>query len=319
MKGLEELLDRATDAIESHVDHAGVLTLARRRRTRRRGLVVGATAAAAVAAVVVSVQVVGGETQSHEVPPATHAPSPPARDASWDPREVASLPPAADDVAALLPDTLDVPDVAPHVEDDPVDAAVLSVDDGADVLLLGADGRWRCVVVEGKSQPSPVLSPLGTRLAVATVHGVVTVDLVTGRQTHLPVPEGFEPVGEVPALWMWWADETRLVVTDGGGEWVLDVDRGTDHRVPDLETAATTLGVGRPSILPAAADWDVRPVAELADGTALLRVAPPAGRDRSTWWVVRWDPESGDLALASTVDAAPGKATSFARDLVARP
>ncbi|HEY0904536.1 MAG TPA: hypothetical protein VGE14_11660, partial [Marmoricola sp.] len=138
-------------------------------------------------------------------------------------------------------------------------------------------------------------------------------------RTYQPLPSGFEPEGDVPGLWMWWVDEQRLLITDGGDEWVLDVDRRSDERVADGESPGKTWAFGRPPISYAALDWDVRPVAELADGSALLRVAPPATSDRSRWWLVRWEPESGDLALASSVDADPAKATSFARALVAAP
>lgn len=317
MNDLHELLDRATDAIESRVDHAAVLAQARRRRTRQRGLLAGGTAAAAVLAVLVSVHAVGDGQRTQELPPATQTPSVPSRDVPWDPRTVKSLPGAAAGVAAMLPDSLQVPDVAPHIEDDPVDVAVLSVDDGADVLLLGSDGRWRCVVVDGKSQPSPVLSPDGTRLAVADVRGVVTVDLATGTRKHQPVPAGFEPAGPVPGLWMRWLDEERLLITDGDDEWVLDVDRGTDERLSAGRSPAEVRTLGRPPVSDAAFDWDVRPVAELADGTTLLRVAPPRAGDRARWWLVQWDPTSGGLALVTTVDADPDQAASIARDLVA--
>ena len=315
---LGDVLERATDAIEPRIDHADVLARARRRRGRQRALAVGATAAVAVLAVVVSLRVADDAHRTRELPPATQTPSVSGREAPWDPRDVASLPAADPGVAALLPDVLDVPDVAPHLEDDPVDAAVLSVDDGADVLLLGTDGRWRCVVVDGKTQPSPVLSPRGTRVAVAVADGIVTVDLATGSRTHRPLPAGFESAGGDP-LWMHWLDERRLLIPDGGDEWVLDVDRGTDERAPGSESPAEPWTLGRPAIHDAAFRWDVRPVAELADGSALLRVAPPRDADQNGWWLVRWDPDSGDLALATTVDADADRATSFARDLVAAP
>ncbi|WP_296603014.1 hypothetical protein [Nocardioides sp.] len=313
MKGLEELLDRATDAIESHLDHADVLVRARRRRTRQRGFVAGAVAGAAVAAVVVSLQVVDGESQSHEVPPASQTPSMSVRDVRWDPRDVADLPPADADVAPLLPDVLEVPDVAPRVEDDPVDAAVLSVDDGADVLLLGTDGRWRCVVVDGKTQPPPVLSPRGTRVAVTVVDGVVMVDLTTGVQVRRPLPDGFTPSSRAPVVR--WVDEQRLLLSDGEGAWLLDADRGVEGASATAR-AEPEWTLGLPELDPAATGWEVGPVAALADGSALLRVTPPRPREPKQWWVVRWDPASVDLALAATVESDAMKHVSFASDLL---
>lgn len=311
---LGAVLDRATDNIERHFDPADVLARARRRRVRQRGIVAVAVTATAVVAVAVSVQAVGGDQATREVPPATRTPTESVGPPWWVPRAVESLPAASGDVAPLLPAVMKVPDLAPHVEDDPVDAAVLSVDDGVDVLLLGSDGRWRCVVVPGKSQqPRPALSPGGTSLAVATSGGFVTVDLATGTQSHRSLPSGFVPAGG-PA-WMWWLDERRLLIIDGAGGWEIDVERGTEDRVenpkvPDGDWAQPPTG---PGVNPA-----VRAVAELADGSVLLRVAPPRRGDRTGWWLVRWDPASDEFSLVTATDSDPDKAASFARDLVGR-
>jgi hypothetical protein len=115
---------------------------------------------------------------------------------------VADLPRADPSVEPLLPARLDVPDLAPHVEDDPVDAAVISIDDGADVLLLGADGRWRCVVVPGKTGAAPVLSPDGTHVSVPVADGYVVVDLATGDRTHRPRPAGDVADTAWPVPWL---------------------------------------------------------------------------------------------------------------------
>lgn len=192
MTDLHDLLDQATDRVEAAGLSNGVLAEAHRRRVRQRGVTAGAIAAVAVVAVVIAGNTIGGGRATRELPPATQSTTEsttvPIGQARWDPREVESLSVASDQVAPLLPDTLDVPDLAPHVEDDPVDAAVLSVDDGADVLLLGTDGRWRCVVVPGKAGPAPFLSADGTRLAVPVADGVVTVDLTTGERSRRPLP-----------------------------------------------------------------------------------------------------------------------------------
>jgi hypothetical protein len=229
-------------------------------------------------------------------------------------QDVADLPDADPSIEPLLPARLDVPDLAPHVEDDPVGAAVLSVDDGADVLLLGTDGDWRCVVVDGKTQPAPMLSPRGTRLAVATTDGVVTVDLATGVQSRRPLPTGFAPT-EAGAAAMSWLDEQRLVFVDRGGGRVVDVARDTEEWVADPPSSDDAWGLGTPGVT-GPVGWTLRPVTRLADGTGLLQVAR-GPRGPGGWWLVHWDPATNALALVSTVAAGSWKATSYARELLA--
>lgn len=186
MTDLHDLLDLATDRVEAPGRASAAIAEARRRRARQRTVLATAAVVTVVAGIAVAGRL-GGDPAPEPMP----APSPPTRtvEPRFDPRDVGSMPAAAESAAPLLPDVLDVPDLAPHVEDDPVDAAVLSIDDGADVLLLGTDGRWRCVVVPGKTGArAPVLNPDGTHLSVAVGDGFVVVDLATGTQTHKPHP-----------------------------------------------------------------------------------------------------------------------------------
>jgi hypothetical protein len=311
MTELHDLLHRATDRVETPGLASDALAVARcRRRSRRAGVVASTT----VAVVVVGVALAGWMGDATDEP----RPAPPVgtiAPTSLDLQDVADLPDADPSVEPLLPARLDVPDLAPHVEDDPVDAAVLSVDDGADVLLLGTDGKWRCVVVDGKTQPAPMLSPRGTRLAVATTDGVVTVDLATGVQSRRPLPTGFAPT-EAGTVGMSWLDEQRLLFVDGGGGRVVDVVRDTEEWMADPPPAEDAWRLGTPAVT-GPVGWTLRPVTQLADGTGLLQVARgPRGPGR--WWLVHWDPATNVVALVSTIAASSWKSTSYARELLAR-
>ena len=197
MTGLHELLELATDRVEPAGLAPAALTTARRRRRTRRAAAASAAVVAVVVGVVAAGQLGGGTPADPEPAPPVETVEP----APWDPRDVDRLPPAAADVAPLLPDVLRVPDLAPPVEDQPVEAAVLAVDDGADVLLLGTDGRWHCVVVaDRRLRIPPVLSDDGRRVSVASDHGTVVVDLATGDQVVRPGPLEHELPVRFPVL-----------------------------------------------------------------------------------------------------------------------
>lgn len=311
MTELHDLLHRATDRVETPGLASDALAVAQRRRRSRRAGVVASTAALVVVA---GVAVAGWMADTADGP----QPAPPVGTVAPTPlvlQDVADLPDADPSVGPVLPARLDVPDLAPHVEDDPVGAAVLSVDDGADVLLLGTDGEWRCVMVDGKTQPAPMLSPRGTRLAVATTDGVVTVDLATGAQARRPLPTGFAPT-ESGTVSMSWLDEQRLLLVGGEGGRVVDVVRDTEESVADPPSSDDSWGLATPAVT-GSVGWTLRPVTRLADGTGLLQVTrPPRGPGR--WWLVHWDPATNALALVSTIAANSWKATSYARELLAR-
>lgn len=308
MTDLHDLLELATDRVEATGLSNGVLAAAARRRRTRRAVM----ASVAVVVVVTGVAVAGqlGDDAGSPEP----APAPPTQTVEpgsprFDPRTVADLPSTT---VRGLPAELDVPDLAPRVEDDPVDAAVLSVDDIADVLLLGTDGRWRCVVVRDRfTALEPVLSPDGTHLAVTVVDGVVIVDLATGEQSHRPNPSDYEPDGLVGT---WWRDDERLVLRDDARAWQVDLDGGPGRWI-DLPAPP---GADWP--MPELADderWGVLPIAALADGAVLLRVETPREIDRPRWWIVRWDPAEDTFSLVSAVDSDPAKRASFASGLLA--
>ncbi|GAB6987619.1 TolB-like translocation protein [Nocardioides pyridinolyticus] len=203
MTDLHDLLELATDRVEPTGGAAGALATARRRRRTRRG-----AAASAAAVVVIGAIALGGRLGDGA--PSEPEPAPPVETVEpvpLDPSRVDELPTAAPEVAPLLPDVLCVPDVAPRIEEEPMEAAVVSVDDDADVLLLGTDGRWHCVVVADRSRTAPVLSPDGTRLAVGVTGGFEAIDLATGERTFRTQEPDFDRTWEmalprVPAGWV---------------------------------------------------------------------------------------------------------------------
>src|SRR5690606_37034722 len=83
----------------------------------------------------------------------------------WDPRDVDQLPAASDQVAPAIPDVIDPPASSPMLADDPVASAVLAVEQDGLVQVLGNDGGWRTVPIDGR-WPVLTLSPSGTQLAI---------------------------------------------------------------------------------------------------------------------------------------------------------
>lgn len=190
MTDLHDLLDLATDRLDAPGLASGALATARRRRRNRRAGVVALAAVTLVVAGVAAAGLVGDAPSEPEPAPPVETIEP----TPFDPRTVEELP--RSDVAPQIPAVLPVPGIAPRIEDDPLDRAVLAVDDGADILLLDEDGAWHCVVVAGRTPADPALSDDGTQLAVGVRDGandeVVVIDLATGNRTSRP---GFPSYG----------------------------------------------------------------------------------------------------------------------------
>jgi hypothetical protein len=156
----------------------------------------------------------------------------------WDPRDVDQLPAAPDRVAPALPEVIDPPDSSPLLADDPVDAAVLAVEQGGVAQALGTDGSWRTVPLDGR-YPVVSLSPDGTRLAVYYLfdnltaehdYGVTVHDLATGRARELEPPPGFEPWDDTGWSFL---DADTLLFNSGPAAYEVVVETG--------ETEETTL------------------------------------------------------------------------------
>ncbi|GAW50852.1 MULTISPECIES: hypothetical protein [unclassified Nocardioides] len=234
MNELHDLLERATDRIESPDLAARALVGARRRRATRRGA--AAAALAAVLVVVVALVAQLGRADDDSAPPVTPPTPTPTATATtkvvqpaWDPRQVDDLPEAAAGLASALPDVLDPPASAPGLADHPVPAAVLTVRGEDSILLLTPDGAWRSVA-PGTDNGSAELTADGTRLAVSTESGVDIWDLPTGERTTLENPDGFQAWEFVRWTWL---DPTTLLLNDGSpGGWRVDTASGRTTHVP---------------------------------------------------------------------------------------
>jgi hypothetical protein len=238
MSELHDLLATATDRIESPRLEQAALTTARRRRTRRRGAAAAVVAAAVVVAVVVGTHL--GAERTGGLPPAapTQTPSPsvttpPGSTATvwprWDPREVDDLSAEPGRIAPAVPDVIDPPDSSPLLSDDPVEAAVLVVEEDGVAQVLGTDGDWRTVPLDGR-YPMVSLSPDGTRLGIyylysGTEHDYkMTVhDLPTGESRSVQPPPAFEP-WDYPD-WTF-VDEATLMLTSGPQTFVVQISSG---------------------------------------------------------------------------------------------
>ncbi|WP_341926311.1 hypothetical protein [Nocardioides psychrotolerans] len=248
MSDLHALLDHATDGIESPRLEQVALRTAHRRRTRRRG----AAAATVASTLVAVVALVGSQTsggRSDSMPPAMPpgltptvtppTPSTPALEAtaSWDPRDVDDLSGAPARVVPALPDVIDPPSSSPLLADEPVGSAVVAVEERGTAQVLGPDGEWRTVPLDGR-YPRIALSPGGTRLAVYYyvdtedpdhTYDVTVHDLATGGSTVLEPPPGFVPWDDTGWSFL---DEDLLLLTSGPASYAVSLSSGATEPRP---------------------------------------------------------------------------------------
>jgi hypothetical protein len=237
MNELHDLLDRATDRVDSPHLAACALAGAQRRRTARRRMLAVGVSAVVVAAVAVAGQLSGPD--GDHAPPVTPSPTTPATSntptsflsAPWNPREVDDLTPAQADAFPALPAVVDPPPTAIPLADDPVDAAVQSMRGDRAILLLATDGTWRSVPSPSNGAYGAALSADGTRLAVDTETGVEAWDLATGESTAVPFPPDLLRPSEFRS-WAWIDDSTLLLHNAGAGGWLVDVASGDATPVP---------------------------------------------------------------------------------------
>lgn len=173
----------------------------------------------------------------------------------WDPRDVDDLGVAERHVAPVLPSELEVPVGAPSLAEQPLRAAVLSVDVGRSFLLLGRDGGWRSVPAPHRNAQA-ALSPGGTGLAVQWDDAVTVWDLGSGRSVTHPFPDDLVPWDFTRTRWV---DDSTLLIDDYRGGWLVDGVTGAARRTP----------------YPTASLWTVDPrggVVELADPARYVRV-----------------------------------------------
>jgi hypothetical protein len=268
MNELHDLLARATDRVDNPRLEHEALQVARRRRTRRRGAAAAAVASALVVTVVVGVQGVDRVSSpqpaapTHTTPTSPLEPTPPPTPShpddvgkvwpEWDPREVDQLPAAPDEVAPSLPRTIAPPPSSPQLNDSPIDAAVVAVEQDGVAQVLGPGGEWRTVPIAGR-YPTLSLSPRGTRLAISYYldgepshhdYGVTVHDLASGAAAHFQVPDGFVPRDDTG--WSFYDEDTLLLVT-GTQAYTVDARTG--------ETAETTAPSGMEATLDPEGNW----------------------------------------------------------------
>jgi hypothetical protein len=175
---------------------------------------------------------------SNELRPVTAPDAPPdsppeasatvAREPRWDPRDVDDLPAAGPEVAAGLPERVSPPERAPSLAASPMEAAVLTVERGRRLQLLGLDGSWR-EVRPAERYGREALSPDGTRLATLLSDRIELWHLPTGERTELAVPAGYRAWDYSTVGWL---DATTLLLDDHAGGWRIDIDSGASERTP---------------------------------------------------------------------------------------
>ncbi len=235
---MHELMDLATDGVERPSLAAAALRTAHRRRTRRRGVIAAAASSAVVVAVVVATNL-GGTTSV--APPTSPSQTPSVSSSTptdstgrtrWDPTTVDDLPPADPTIAPALPELVDPPESSPLVTDEPIDAAVVAVEDKGAIQILSTDGSWRSVATTEQS-PRAHLSPEGTRLVVDyyadTEVGATVYDLASGSTQQVPFPAGYR--GWDFQSWSF-VDEATLLFDDLDGGFLIDLVSGDVERVP---------------------------------------------------------------------------------------
>lgn len=241
MHSLGHVLDRATDLVAP--TGRGVLALAEARRRRAQRRVVAGAAVAVV--VVVGVGVVATSTgdgsepsptePTRETPATTEAAAEPLLHAQWDPFDVADAPVRP----SVLAEQVEPPASAPSVLDAPMPAAVLAwPQEGKDLLLLGSGGQWRSVpgtaqAVRGtlRDVVKPALTHDGTQVAMATIDGLLVVDVARGQNRLVPWPALISEPWDAPPSVRWLPGGEEIAILHWRDVWVMSLD-GSIRRPP---------------------------------------------------------------------------------------
>jgi len=210
-----------------------------RGRVRRRRVLACLGAGVVVATVAVAVSAMPGRHRADGPAPLdTPTPTPSAGPASM----VVTRP----DWGALAVNRVPAPwpDATP-LSEDPVDRASLVMadsDDDAGAYVLGDDGDWRRLDVDGLEpltdgiHTGPFVRPTvlnvdATRLALPQPHGLVVVDLTTGESRRYDV-------GRVSNQSVLWVDDDHVLVIR---------ELATTGTIVDLDTSATEPSTYGPS------------------------------------------------------------------------
>lgn len=227
---LRELVDTVEVPETRVADDAWML--ATRRLARRRTIAAAAVSGMAVAVVLVAVDAATPETKRQA--PGVGSPSPSVTtSAEADQHLPVTITRPDWEALGGAPELAPGADV-PALSEDPVDHAALVMGDPADqaaAFVLGDDGRWRRLDVEGGIGPttdglytSSMVRPTGlnadgTRLAIPQPGQLVVVDLTTGEATR------FGARG--PNHFVLWVDDTHVLVGLEGAESGTLVDTTT--------------------------------------------------------------------------------------------
>jgi hypothetical protein len=260
-------------------------------RLRRRRVGIAAGIGTAVAVVLVGTGALTPPSGQHPPAPLTGTPDP--------------TPTTTGDAESHLPVTIVKPDWqdlgtapalappadAPALSEDPVSHAALVMGDPEDqaaAYVLGDDGRWRWLDVEGlvprsdglytSSLIGPTeLNDTGTRLAIPQGHGLLVVNLTTGESKRYDV-------GGAAFHDTIWVDDTHVVVSTETGEiaHVVDLDSGAvgptslDHGsrvLPDGSSLAWSRQVEN------SYTWNGTTTQTIVNNRGGLQTVPPLLRD----------------------------------------
>lgn len=239
MNELHDLLERATDRIESPDLAARALAGARRRRTTQRGV-----AATGAAALVLVVAVTGQLTRggSDSAPPVAPTPTPTGDTVTtappiagdriqpvWDPRGAEALPVV----------DLGVPRVMESLTPGDVSRPVAVLDDGQQAQLVSADGLVADLPLpDGLGQQRTVsLSPDGSRLVAVGISGFFwrTLD---GKWQRVDLDDEEQVTGEGIEV-TWSPEDSSLVLRSHLDGVQVDLDTGEQTRLPMLRDYAS--------------------------------------------------------------------------------
>jgi hypothetical protein len=261
MNELHDLLERATDRIESPDLAAQALVGARRRRTTQRGLAAAGAAAVLVLVVALAGQLTRGD--DHTAPPVAPTPTPSADAAAtappiargriqpvWDPRGAESLPVV----------DLGVPRVMESLSPGVVTRPVAVLDDGERARLVSADGLIAALPLpDGLGRQRTVsLSPDGTKLAAVGISGAFwrTLD---GDWQRVELDDEGQVTGEGIEV-TWSPDGSSLVLRSHLAGVRVDLDTAAQDRLPMLRDYASWTfapdGTVVTTGLPGVREWD---------------------------------------------------------------
>lgn len=217
---LHDLLDLATDRVESTGLAPAALAAAHRRRRTRRAVVASAAVAVVIAGAALAGRIGGAPSSEPEPAPSPSTAIAPEIAADriqpvWDPRGAEGQPVVE----------LGVPRVMESLVPGAVTRPVAVLDDGSRTLLVSADGAYADLALpEGLgAQRTVSLSPDGSRLAAVGLSGFFWRSL-DGEWQRVILDEEDRVTGE--GITVTWAADSSSIVLRGSGYVQVDLDTG---------------------------------------------------------------------------------------------